>query len=353
MGKLAVNSNNKLTPIAANCNNKLTSVWNISEAAPPASPIAQTTALPTAPTEINKIQTALELLTDEYADDYDKWIQVLFALKSVNTDSLEDQLLELWHSFSARSGKYSEISCERAWTRHRPKEGGITIASLYHWAKECNPEKYAELFPKPGITLNIIKDAPYYDPKDPYYWYDYVGEYDQKEYHFDVRDEDEAEQVISHIPEGILNEMLIKLARCARAIISSGDRYVAYFKLNNIEVFHRDLLPISMKYNRYRIRIRAHWLEDGSQRSQSETHSIYYPLYKCRELRCDTVDFIPYHSDMINIIPRTIFNIFPGFKTKLVEWTNEKAALIQPIMDHIYIVWANNNIEYYKWILQC
>jgi Bifunctional DNA primase/polymerase, N-terminal/Primase C terminal 2 (PriCT-2)/Family of unknown function (DUF5906) len=318
--------------------------------------VVQVAAPPATRTQIECITIALGILSDEYADNYERWTKVLFALKSFSNESNQDQLLQLWHDFSARSNKYSAKECERIWHRTLSKENGISIASLYFWAKECDPSRYAEAFPRQTMSLNVLKELPPYNPKENYYWYDYVKEFDGKEYIVDIGNENEADVIEKQLTPIILEELRQKIARCTRVIVSSGDKHVAYYKANDKELFHCELLPVYMTHNRYRLNITVRWVTEEGQallyKSKIIHPSIYYPLYKCRDIRCNKIDFIPYHEDQQANLPPSILNIFPGFNAKLIAWTQDRYAIIEPILKHIFIVWANNNLEYYKWLLQ-
>lgn len=85
------------------------------------------------------------ILSKERAINYHDWIRVGWALYNINTN-----LLETFKNFSKKAGKkYNEKSCEKVWEKCR-NDGGFTIASLRHWARQDNPEKYSEL-----LTENV------------------------------------------------------------------------------------------------------------------------------------------------------------------------------------------------------
>lgn len=78
------------------------------------------------------------MLSAERAEKYDSWIRVGWALR--NTDQ---RLLGAWVDFSRQSAKYTEGECEGLWTHmQREREGGLTMRSLRHWAKEDSPEEF-------------------------------------------------------------------------------------------------------------------------------------------------------------------------------------------------------------------
>ncbi|KYC34670.1 hypothetical protein WA1_50610 [Scytonema hofmannii PCC 7110] len=76
------------------------------------------------------IQTALvllEVIHPRFADDYDSWIQIGMALKSVSPI-----LLKAWDSWSQLSPKYKIGECAYKWQSFR--KTGITIRTLFRFA---------------------------------------------------------------------------------------------------------------------------------------------------------------------------------------------------------------------------
>jgi P4 family phage/plasmid primase-like protien len=92
----------------------------------------------------------LKLLNKKRAGPYDEWITVGWALYNVSHTLLPDFI-----SFSKQDNKKFQAGCcEKVWEdcSRRTDEGGYTIASLYMWAKEDNPEEYLKL-----IRANVNK----------------------------------------------------------------------------------------------------------------------------------------------------------------------------------------------------
>ncbi len=81
--------------------------------------------------QLKRAKAALDKLSQEYCDEYFKWVNVGLALKSLGEDGLV-----LWDNWSKKSLKYQADACAYRWDRFYPRD--ITIASLYYWAKECN-----------------------------------------------------------------------------------------------------------------------------------------------------------------------------------------------------------------------
>ncbi|MCJ7637189.1 MAG: PriCT-2 domain-containing protein, partial [Nitrososphaeraceae archaeon] len=89
--------------------------------------------------EIKLAKKLSEILSEKRAINYHDWIKVGWALHNVS-----ENLLSSFKDFSKKAGKkYNEKSCEEVWSKAQDR--GLTIASLRHWAKYDNPEKYEEL----------------------------------------------------------------------------------------------------------------------------------------------------------------------------------------------------------------
>lgn len=103
----------------------------------------------------------IKLLSKKRAGPYNEWVTVGWALFNISPDLLPDFI-----EFSKRDGaKYQVGCCEKIWEEcsRRTNEGGYTIASLYMWAKEDNPEEYEKL-----IRSNVNKLLEEVNPKADY-----------------------------------------------------------------------------------------------------------------------------------------------------------------------------------------
>ena len=65
-------------------------------------------------------------------DDRDTWVRMAFAVKS----EMGDNGFALWDSWSRQSESYNERAAQSTWRSAKPRSGGITVASLYHEAKQ-------------------------------------------------------------------------------------------------------------------------------------------------------------------------------------------------------------------------
>lgn len=80
----------------------------------------------------------VNLLDSNRADNYNDWLELGFCLHNI-----DKSLLSTWIEFSKVSPKFADGACDKLWKNF--KDEGLTIASLYRWAKIDNPEKYKEL----------------------------------------------------------------------------------------------------------------------------------------------------------------------------------------------------------------
>jgi hypothetical protein len=97
--------------------------------------------------EVSYIQKLLDLLDDDWVEDYDSWFKTVRALKFIGIEYNLD-LEELAHDWSSKSSKYKYSETKKVW--NAPTEGidPITLGSLKFWVKEQNPDGYCATHPK-------------------------------------------------------------------------------------------------------------------------------------------------------------------------------------------------------------
>lgn len=81
-----------------------------------------------------KREEALEALKHIRPDEYDTWIQVGMALRSMEGEDM----LPHWIEWSRSSGKFVEGECEHKWAGFSATPGGVTARSLFYWAEQCD-----------------------------------------------------------------------------------------------------------------------------------------------------------------------------------------------------------------------
>ena len=79
----------------------------------------------------------IQMLDTSFYGDYEKWMEVGWALKTVSP-----MLFPSWLKFSAKSEKFdwSDNDCYTLWCE--AYQGALTLGSLRYWAKQCDPFKY-------------------------------------------------------------------------------------------------------------------------------------------------------------------------------------------------------------------
>ena len=90
--------------------------------------------------DTSKIRELVFILNEERADNYNQWLELGWALHNIDPNSQE--LLDIWIDFSKSSSKFKEGECEKEW--NRSKSDGLTIKTIYYWAKIDNYQKYLE-----------------------------------------------------------------------------------------------------------------------------------------------------------------------------------------------------------------
>lgn len=90
------------------------------------------------------LRTILEGLSQDRVENYGRWIQVGMCLwrHAQEVPEKEAEIKDLWHEFSSRSAKYDFDYCEGVWDRgFTDKDEALTVASLYWWLNQDDPEK--------------------------------------------------------------------------------------------------------------------------------------------------------------------------------------------------------------------
>jgi hypothetical protein len=169
-----------------------------------------------------------------------------------------------------------------------------------------------------------------YDLNDHYYYPDFVDEFSGKTFTtFDAKKLVEA-----------------KASRVVRHILGTKTYYL---KMSETNPFHRvqasDCLKIA-PYHRFTIICDTN--VNGEMKETKYSFNILDGL-KGTNLYSISEVWKPFHMDQY--VPGNIreeFNTFPGFVAKLVQYD---INIIRPILEHIRVVWASGNYEYYRYIL--
>lgn len=99
--------------------------------------------------QIEIAKQLVDILSDNRANRYYEWICVGWCLYNIS-----QTLLPTFKNFSKRCpSKYKESECDKVWSEAR--DDGLTIASLYKWAKDDNPEGFANVI-RGHIQQNLM-----------------------------------------------------------------------------------------------------------------------------------------------------------------------------------------------------
>jgi hypothetical protein len=108
---------------------------------------------------VEHVRQAVLHLGPEWSDDYDKWVNVGQALKSLEQAGRSTEAEQLWHKFSALSPKYDHEQAVNKWESFNPDR--ITYKSIFNWAQRAdwkNPKQGAA--PKTPASRTTFQPAP-------------------------------------------------------------------------------------------------------------------------------------------------------------------------------------------------
>lgn len=257
-------------------------------------------------------------LDSKRADDRTDWRNVLWGIQSeVGEDGLDIAI-----DFSKRS-KAKYVGSRDVRKTMEDANGSIKVGSLWHWLKEDNLALFNELQGEQHALMKV-EEKPF-SLTDEYYLMDFINMLIEKTWD----------------DFGTLQAIFNKHVR--RALFRTFGGFDWYVKLNEKERFMalrklpRDIIyyfKIDPKGQRYRVQVRFMELADALINIVPKYDSVIFHPF------APTEECIEQGRDM---------NIWPGFKSRLVECVD--MAKIQPILDHINIVWASENKIHYDYIL--
>lgn len=98
---------------------------------------------------IEIVESLIDILSEERAEDYKKWMEVGWCLHNIDY-----RLLTKWIEFSKRSTKFTSGKCEELWDKM--DNIGLGIGSLHRWAQIDNEDKYRKLM-RSSLVQFIVK----------------------------------------------------------------------------------------------------------------------------------------------------------------------------------------------------
>lgn len=84
------------------------------------------------------IRQLVSILKPERVESFESWIRLGWCLHNI-----DDSLLDAWEEASMNSPKYEEGVCKEKWDAM--EDTGLSIGSLYRWAKEDSPNEYKSI----------------------------------------------------------------------------------------------------------------------------------------------------------------------------------------------------------------
>lgn len=90
---------------------------------------------------LDEVKSLVDILSHQRADTYSDWIRVGWCLRNI-----DHRILSKWIEFSKKSSKFKDGECERVWPYM--KRSGLGVGTLHMWAKNDNPQQYAEIIRK-------------------------------------------------------------------------------------------------------------------------------------------------------------------------------------------------------------
>ena len=90
---------------------------------------------------IAQLTEIVNILSPERAENFEKWMEVGWALHNIDSGNLI--LLDLWIKFSKKSSKFTEGACDEKWDQM--KDDGLGIGSIYYWAKLDDYDSFIDI----------------------------------------------------------------------------------------------------------------------------------------------------------------------------------------------------------------
>lgn len=195
------------------------------------------------------------------------------------------------------------------------------------------PEKSKEIVDKMVASLTIPyvePEYPNYDIRDTTYYYgDFCNEFTGKDFSQDPNNYQRLTKQLRRVVKGVYGQKIVFMKQSRdNPFVIIKDPYnhidsTRFYKSGTVQV------------------------KDGIMKIVES--KVMSPLINCEDsLFVKEVIWKPFHYDQPLPESDKRLNTFSGFQAKLVY---HDMKIIQPILDHIFEVWANNNMDHYKYIL--
>ncbi|ATZ81126.1 D5 family helicase-primase [Bodo saltans virus] len=101
------------------------------------------------------IEQLVKMLLKARAEGYSDWLNVGMCLCNLSAD-----YRHIWKEFSKKSKKYDEKENTEKWKSFKRNKNGLKVGSLLKWAKEDNPEAYAQFINDRNLKKMIVAKYP-------------------------------------------------------------------------------------------------------------------------------------------------------------------------------------------------
>jgi hypothetical protein len=257
--------------------------------------------------DFEKVKMALLKLNKNRATDYNSWLNVGMALFN-NGDNMDNKTMRLWEEFSKQCpDKYDEMTCVNKWFTFKPLCNGLTIASIFHWLKEDNPEEH-------NVIMGVV------DKKDPLrfkkmFFKNLKWIAEDKEWKGNVNDDGVTE---------LMNEEVMRTKKNEYIQIVDEETHYLMNKKDIIDEYAMYSFP--------------HPQRMGS------VNPFNVFLNNINRRNIIGLKFDPTMKE-----DKNYFNIYKGFQYKVTD--DNDYSKIEDYLFHIKDVWANGNDETYNYIL--
>lgn len=277
--------------------------------------------------EIELLVKCLKYEKQEWQWEY--WRNLMWCLSNMSVEYNVD-LKPLAHEISKESQKYNKCNTDITYNsskRDETNEYRLAIGSLIQWAKDISKNDVSMWFKK--IEENRQK---LFDLNEEYYWKDFRNGFTEKIF-------DNSKKMSNYFNKHINRVMFLT---------ETGEKFI---KVNKDEPFCqiKETPSFIIKYI-------LKYIDDKGQEIEELRD------YKFKDLYERNINYIRRYDTIINkpIIPaigqtlrqdKRDFNIWPGFKAKLLPENEVDMKKIEMINNHIKVVWANNDDNIYKFII--
>ena len=279
------------------------------------------------------VRELLDNIGREFCDEYEPWTRIVWGLKHEG-----DEFYDLAVEWSMKSAKYEDGCADKLWDCEL-KEGGCTIGTVIHYVKESvSKPEWSAFLAKHGMKLQSAKPQRY-DPQEPYYIGDYIREFSGKSYEMSKHE--------------VWDTLFEKLKQCCLVLNESTTKTIVKESRNRpFKIEEKDLRTVyARKTVSYQIET-EHTI-NGEKRVfvTTEKMNLFDPL-EDKRLWFDSTAVIPFPPNIqppIDDSTNRVLNTFGGFKAKFVDKVD--MGIIQPVLDHISVVWANRDTQCFQFIM--